>query len=109
MKSIELHLHTRSGDQLDAIALEGFGIAQDWDESPGGNNQEIIERVSALYETMVTLLRERQAAPERGRTCLKFALGEALLTAHEQEGDVVIDIIVRPLGEGENDGLDESD
>jgi hypothetical protein len=109
MKAIEMRLYTQSGDEIDAVPLEGFAVSDDQEESPGGNNQEIIERVSALYDTVVTLLRERQAAPGRGRTWLKIALGEALLSADEHDGDVVLQIIVRPLTEGEEDEFDATD
>ena len=108
MKPFELRLLTQSGDEIDAVPVEGFAVSEDGEESLGGNNQEIIERVSALYDTVVTLLRERQAEPGRGRTWLKIALGEALLTADEQEGDVLLQIIVRPITEGEEDEFDDS-
>jgi hypothetical protein len=108
MKSIEMRLYTQSGDEIDAVPLEGFAVSEDGEELLGGNNQEIIERVSALYDTVVTLLQERQAEPGRGRTWLKIALGEALLTADEHDGDVVLQIIVQPLTEGEEDEFDDS-
>jgi hypothetical protein len=103
MKSIELRLLTQSGDHIELIPLEEFAIAEQWDELPGGTNQEIIGQVSALYDTLLSLLRERQAAPGQGYTGLKIVLGEALLSANEIHGDMVLEIIVTPLAEEEDD------
>jgi hypothetical protein len=107
MKPIELRLYTQSGDEIESVQLEEFSIAEERDEATGGSNQEILERVSALYDALVTLLWERQAAPIRGNTWLKLILGEALITADEYEGGVVIAVPVRTI-EGEDDGLDDS-
>ena len=108
MKTLNVRLISNDGDELDTFPLEKITVAEEWDEAPSGNT-EVTEYMADLLAELLSLLRERQAAPHRGRTWLKLVLGEALLTAHEQEGDIVIEIIVRPLGEGENDGLDESD
>ena len=109
MKDMELSLMTQNGDHLESLPVNGFAIAEHWEEAPGGTNQEIIERIRALYETVVMLLRERQAVPRQGHTWLKLALGEALLTADELPGDVVLEVIVRPLAEGEDDGFSDPD
>jgi hypothetical protein len=102
MRSINLRPRTRNGDQLEDIPVEGYSIPEEGDEAPGVTNQEIVEQISALYESVVSHLRERQAVPERGHTWLMIALGEALLTADDVPGDVVLEVIVRPLAEGEN-------
>jgi hypothetical protein len=58
---------------------------------------------------VLALLQERQAAPSHGCIWLKLALGEALLTADETPGEaVVIDVTVRPLTPGEDDGFDDA-
>jgi hypothetical protein len=106
MKSIELRLYTQSGDEIESVPLEGFGIVEEWEEPPAGTNQEILEKISALFDTLVSLLRERQAAPIRGHTWLKLTLGEALFTADEYPGDVVIAVPVCPLEEGKEDEYD---
>jgi hypothetical protein len=110
MKSLHLRLVTEEGDELDSIAVDEFVIAEAWDEFPPGESEEdIIERVDALYRSLLRLLRERQAAPRRGFMWLKLALGEALLTADETPGDdMVVEVTVRPLAEGEDDEFDES-
>jgi hypothetical protein len=105
MRSFKLRPITRNGERLEDIPVEGFGIPEESDESPGSTNQEIIEQVNALYESVVGHLQECQAAPVRGHIWLKITLGEALLTADEQASEVVvIEVIVRPLVEGEDNG-----
>jgi hypothetical protein len=71
MKTLFLRLMSQAGDELDRIALEDFCIAAEPGEDAveyDQGNQEIIERVAALYTSVLALLRERQAAPKRGRT-----------------------------------------
>ena len=109
MKSLYLRLMSQAGDELDTIAVDEFAIAEEGEEAPAETSQEIIERVAALYTSVLALLRERQAAPTRGRTWCKLALGEALLTADQRDGDVVVEVIVRPLEEGEGDERDDAD
>jgi hypothetical protein len=110
MKSIELRLLTPSGDHIESIPLEGFAIAEEGDELPGGTNREIIAQVSALYDTLLSLIRERKAAPGQGCTDLKIVLGEALLSANEIDGNVVLEIIVSPLAEeGDDDSLTQEE
>lgn len=104
MKSLYLRLLTTDGDELDSIAVDEFAIAEEWDEDfPTQPQEDIIARVDALFTSLLTLLQERQAAPSRGRTWLKLALGEALLTADCLPEDIVLEVTVRPLGEGEDD------
>jgi hypothetical protein len=103
MQSIELRLLTPSGDHIESIPLEGYAIAEEPHESPGGTNQEIIAQVSALYDTLLSLLRERRAEPGQGYTGLKIVLGEALLSANEIDGDLVLEVIVTPLSQEEDD------
>jgi hypothetical protein len=103
MKALELRLVSEAGEELETIDLEAFAIAEEADDDPPADNQEILERVAALYASVVDLLAERQVTPKRGLTWLKLTLGKPLLTADQQDGDVVIEVIVRPLGEGEDD------
>jgi len=111
MKSLKAVFVTEEGDELESIAVDGFVIAEAWDDAPLGESEEnIIERVEALYQSLLRLLRERQAAPRQGQMWLKLALGEALLTANEVEGDdVFVEIPVCPLDEGEDYGFDEAE
>jgi hypothetical protein len=104
MRTLQLRLLTSVGDELETIPVDEFTIAEEPEEialDDGLDNQAIVERVEELYTSVLTLLSARQAAPGRGRTWLKLALGEALLTAGEQEGDLVLQIVVRLLEEGE--------
>jgi hypothetical protein len=103
MKAMHVRLLSQEHDELDTIALDEFAIAEDPEDAPYTGNEEILERVAALYAHVLALLSERQAAPLRGRTWLKLALGEALLTTDQRGGDVVIEVIVRPLKEEEDD------
>jgi hypothetical protein len=103
MKAVELRLLSEGGEELETIELEAFAIASEPEDDPPADNEEILTRVAALYESVISLLLERQVAPKRGRTWLKLALGKPLLTADQQDGDVVIEVIVRPLREGEDD------
>jgi hypothetical protein len=106
MKSLHLCLMSQAGDELETIAVDDFAIAAEpaeIDSEYGQDNQEIIERVAALYRSVLALLSQRQAAPMRGITWLKLALGQALLTADQRDGDVLLEVIVRPLREGEDD------
>jgi hypothetical protein len=103
MKALQLRLRSEAGDELDTIDLDAFAIAEEPDDVPLADNEEILERVAALYESVVGLLSERQVAPKRGLTWLKLALGKPLLTADHTDGDVVIEVIVRPRREGEDD------
>ena len=111
MKCLHLVLQTEDGDELEAIAVDEFVIAEASDESSLEECEEdIIERVNALYKSLLLLLRERGAAPRKGRMWLKLALGEALLTAGEVEGDAVfVEVPVCPLSEGEDDEFDEAE
>jgi hypothetical protein len=106
MKTLNVCLITNDGDELETFPLEKITVAEAWDEAPSGNTQ-VTEYMADLLAELVTLLRERQAAPGRGLSWLKLALGEAVLTANEQEGDVVVHIIVQPLTEGEEDEFDD--
>jgi hypothetical protein len=111
MKTLHLRLLTEEGDELDSITVEEFVIAEAWEEAPPEESEEdIIARVDSLYQRLLRLLRERQSAPSQGRMWLKLALGEALLTAGEVEGDeVFVEVPVCPLAEGEDGGFDEAE
>jgi hypothetical protein len=108
MKTLNVRLISNDGDELETFPLEKITVAEEWDEAPSGNTQ-VTEYMADLLAELVSLLRERQAAPWRGLSWLKLALGEAVLTAHEHDGDVVLQIIVRPLTEGEEDEFDSTD
>jgi hypothetical protein len=106
MRTLQLRLLTSVGDELETIPVEEFTIAEEPEEialDDGLDNQAIVERVEELYTSVLTLLSARQAAPGRGRTWLKLALGEALLTAGESEGDIILQVIVRSVEEGVDD------
>jgi len=104
MRTLNLQLFTDEGDELERIRMDDFPIAEaEWEAPPEQTHEEIAEHARALFAASVTLLRERGGAPLRGLMWLQLALGEAILTAAEQEGDVVVDIVVRPLTEGEDD------
>ena len=111
MKTLQFRLVTQEGDELESITIDEFVIAEAWEEAPAEESEEdIIARVDALYQRLLWLLRERQSAPSQGRMWLKLALGEALLTAGEVEGDeVFVEVPVCPLAEGEDDGVDEAE
>jgi hypothetical protein len=109
MKPLRVDITAENGDLFESLPLDGFAIAEGREEAPAGTNQDIIERIRDLYDTVVMLLRERQAVPRHGYTWLKLALGEALLTADEQPDDVVLEVIVRSLVEGEDDGFSDPD
>jgi hypothetical protein len=100
MKALHLHLMSQEGDLLETIMVNEFAISEEAFEFSAEDNEEILERVAALYSSVVDLMQERQAHPRRGLMWLKLALGDALLTADQQEGDVVIPVTVRPLQEG---------
>jgi hypothetical protein len=101
MKALQILLRNQEGDELAAITLDEFTIADDPAEVSDEVNEEILERVDALYTSLLTLLRESQAFPCQGAMWLKLALGDTLITADQQEGDVVLPVTVRPLEEGE--------
>ena len=101
MKTLNVRLLTKNGEELETFPLETITVAEEWDEAPSGNT-EVNEHMAALEAELLSLLRERQAAPWRGLMWLKLALGDAILTASSCEGDVVLEIIVRTLAEGEN-------
>jgi hypothetical protein len=106
MKDLSIQLVSLEGTELDCITLDEFGIAEPCDDAPEMDNEMIIERVEALFETVLTILRDRQAAPHGGVLFLKLALGEALLTADESDGDVLLQVKVASVseeGEEEND------
>ena len=106
MRTLQLRLLTSVGDELETIPVEEFTIAEEPEEmalDDGLDNQAIVERVEELYTSVLTLLSARQAAPGRGRTWLKLALGEALLTAGEREGDIILQVMVRSVEEGVDD------
>jgi hypothetical protein len=101
MRALQIHLMNRDGDVLESFVVDEFTIAEEPAEVFDADNQEILERLDDLYTSLLTLIRERQAYPRRGLMWLKLALGDALLTADQQEGDVVLPVTVRPLHEGE--------
>jgi hypothetical protein len=101
MRALQIRLMSKDGDVLESIVMDEFTITEEPAEVFDEVNEEIIERVDALYTSLLTLMRERQAYPRQGQMWLKLALGDALLTADQQEGDVVLPVIVRPLQEGE--------
>jgi hypothetical protein len=101
MKTLKVRLVSIDGDELESFPLEKITVAEEWDEAPSGND-EVAEYMADLLAELVTLLRERQAVACQGLAWLKLALGEAVLTASACEGDVVVEIIVRPLAQGEN-------
>jgi hypothetical protein len=107
MKELSIQLVTLEGNEIDCITLDEFGIAEPWDDSPALDNDTIIERVEALYGNVLTHLREREAAPHGGLLWLKLALGEALLTADESEGDIVLQVMVESMSEEEEDNGDD--
>ena len=101
MKALQICLMSTDGDELEAIVMDEFTIAEEPVEGFDEDNQEILERLDDLYTSLLTLMRERQAHPRRGLMWLKLALGDALLTADQQDGDVILPVTVRPLQEGE--------
>jgi hypothetical protein len=103
MKVLNIQLVTLTGEEIDCVALDEFGIAEPWDEAEDSDTQTIIERVEALFESVLALLREHQAAPQEGVLQLRLALGEVLLTADDLEGDVVLPVMVTPVSEEEED------
>ena len=108
MKTMSIRLTNEVGDELDTIEVDNFTIADEPQEIYSEyvpDNQEIIERVEDLYTSVLTLLSERQAVPRQGRTWLKLALGEAVLTADQKDGDIVLQIVVRPFEAGEDDAI----
>jgi hypothetical protein len=110
MKDLSLQLVSLEGMEIDCITLDKFGIAEPWDDAPALDNETIMERVEALFESVLTLLRERQAAPHGGVLFLKLALGEALLTADESEGDVVLQVKVDSVdGDSEEENADDAE
>jgi hypothetical protein len=108
MKELSLQLVSLEGTEIDCVTLDEFGLAEPWDDAPAMDNETIIERVEALFETVLTLLRERQASPHGGVLFLKLALGEALLTADESEGDVVLQVKVETMNEEEGEENDNA-
>ena len=106
MKELSIQLVSLEGTELDCVTLDEFGIAEPWDDSPAVDNDTLIERVEALFASVLTLLRERQATPHGGVLFLKLALGEALLTADESEGDVVLQVKV---ASGSEEGEENDD
>jgi hypothetical protein len=88
------------GDELESLILDEFAISEEPVAFSTEDNEAILERVDALYTSVLDLMRERQAHPTQGLMWLKLALGDALLTADQQEGDVVMPVTVRPLREG---------
>jgi hypothetical protein len=108
MKTLRMCLFSTDGEEIECIALEEFAITEAWDEYEEADDHTIIERVDTLYRSLLRLLRERGAAPSRGRMWLKLALGEALLTADERPEDIELKVIVQPLSEEDEDGFDES-
>ena len=107
MKTLNVCLLTQSGDELETFPLEQITVAEEWDEAPSGNTQ-VTEYMTSLVAELLSLLRQRQAAACRGLSWLKLALGEAVLTANEHDGDVLLHITVRPLTEGEEDEFDDA-
>jgi hypothetical protein len=107
MKELSIQLVTLEGNEIDCITLDEFGIAESWDDAPSLDNDTIIERVEALFDSVLTHLRERQAAPHGGVLWLKLALGEALLTADESEGDIVLQVKVESMSEDEEENSDD--
>lgn len=101
MKPFNVRLLSKNGEELETFPLEGITVAEEWDEVPSGNTQ-VAEYMAAVEADVRERLRERRAAPLWGLTWLRLALGEALLTAPTCTGDVVLEIIVQPLAEGEN-------
>ena len=106
MRELSIQLVSLEGTELDCVTLDEFGIAEPWDDAPAVDNDTLIERVEALFASVLTLLRERQAAPHGGVLFLKLALGEALLTADESEGDVVLQVKVAAGSEEEEENDD---
>jgi len=109
MRDLSIQFVSLEGTELDCVTLDEFGLAEPWDDSPAVDNDTLIERVEALFDSVLTLLRERQAAPHGGVLFLKLALGEALLTADESEGDVVLQVkvaFVSEEGEENEDGIE---
>jgi hypothetical protein len=110
MKALTIQLVTPTGDTVDDVTLDEFGIAEPWDEeeeSTPSDATTIIERVEALFESVLALLRDREAALHEGVLWLKLALGEALLTADESEGDVVLQVMVTPTREDRQEDIDD--
>jgi hypothetical protein len=108
MRTLNLRLLTSFGDELETIPVDEFTITEEPEEldlEESLDNQAMVERVEELYASVLTLLAERQATPKRGRTWLKLALGEALLTAGQSAGDIVLQVMVRPHEEEEIDAI----
>jgi hypothetical protein len=101
MRAMEIYLMSTDGDVLEAVVMDEFAISEEPVEFSSEDNEAILERVDALYFSVLDLMRERQAHPSQGLMWLKLALGDALLTADQQEGDVVLTVTIRPLREGE--------
>jgi hypothetical protein len=108
MKVLNIQLVSLEGDEIDCVALDEFGIAEPWDEPEDSDTQTVIERVEAMFESVLALLRERQAAPHEGVLRLKLALGEVLLTADEQEGDVVLPVRVAAMSGDDEEDIDDA-
>lgn len=101
MRALHLHLMSQDGDLLESVMVDEFAISDEPEAFTGEDNEEILKRIAALFSSVLDLMEERQAHPGRGLMWLKLALGDALLTADQQEGDVVLPVTVRPLQEGE--------
>jgi hypothetical protein len=101
MRALQLCLMNNHGDELETFILDEFTISEEPVAFSAEDNEVILERVDALYTSVLDLMQERQAHPIQGLMWLKLALGDALLTAGQQEGDVVLPVTVRPLREGE--------
>ena len=104
MKEFNLQLISLEGREIDCITLDRFGIAEPLDDAPAMDNEMINESMEDLFETVLTLLRERQASPHGGVLFLKLALGEAVLTADESDGDVVLQVKVVSVSDEEGEG-----
>jgi hypothetical protein len=107
MKELSIQLVSLEGTELDCITLDEFGIAEPWDDSPAVDNDTLIERVGALFESVLALLRDREASLHEGVLWLKLALGEALLTADEVDGDVVLQVMVTPTRKDGQEDIDD--
>ena len=109
MKTLTMRLVTIEGDELECVPVEEFAIAEAWQETEEADGESITKRVDALYHSLLTLLRERQAAPRQGTMWLKLALGKAILTADESPEDIVLKVMVEPLRNEEEEENDEHD
>jgi hypothetical protein len=104
MKTLYVSLMSNEGDELATYAMEDFAIASEPEEADSDeycDNQELIARVAALFDSVLALLNERQAVPQQGTMWVKLALGDVLLTADQIEGDIVLPITVQPLTQGD--------